>query len=136
LRSKRMKQTINQLAEEVAERLNQKTVKPLSRTIWFNLQRSKKLSQKERLLELVAQKFAKKQGKTRAIVFSVKELVPAEITGVIKKLETRYGTKINLENKVDPTLLGGIKIVTQDEVIDLSWRGKLDDLRKKIEANE
>lgn len=128
-----MKQTINQLAEEVAERLNQKTVKPLSRTIWFNLQRSKKLSQKERLLELVAQKVAKREGKTRAIVFSAKELTSNEVASITKKLEARYGTKVDLENKVDLELLGGIKIVTQDEVIDLSWRGKLTNLQRMIE---
>ena len=81
----------------------------------------------------MAQKVAKREGKTRAIVFSAKELTSNEVASITKKLEARYGTKVDLENKVDLELLGGIKIVTQDEVIDLSWRGKLTNLQRMIE---
>lgn len=127
-----MKQTLNQLADNVAERLDQKTVAPLSRLVWFYLQKAKKLNQKGRLLELVAEKVAEKKGKKRVVLCSAKPLANMEVGKVGKKLERKFGAEVDIETKTDPSLLGGIKIIAAEEVIDLSWRGKLDDLKEKM----
>ncbi len=46
----------------------------------------------------------------------------------MKRLETRFGKKIEASVKVDPEIIGGIKIVVGDTVIDASVRGQLQEL--------
>jgi len=48
-------------------------------------------------------------------------------------LKSRYGVdNVNLENKVDDTIIGGLKIEVGDEVIDDTLKTKLNHLAKQI----
>lgn len=50
-----------------------------------------------------------------------------------KALEASFGfARVELQHRVDPGLLGGVVVKIQDRVIDGSYRGRLDDLRKQI----
>ena len=50
-----------------------------------------------------------------------------------KTLETSLGfSRVDLSNRVDPGLLGGAIIKIQDKVIDGSYVGRLEELRKQI----
>lgn len=44
---------------------------------------------------------------------------------IVQTLHKKYGRKITAATKVDPSLIGGVKIVIGDEVIDASVSGKL-----------
>jgi F-type H+-transporting ATPase subunit delta len=41
-------------------------------------------------------------------------------------LERKYGRKVNAQVEVDPELIGGVRIVVGDKVIDATVRGRLD----------
>ncbi|WP_373531109.1 ATP synthase F1 subunit delta [Vampirovibrio sp.] len=58
----------------------------------------------------------------------------AELRDRIRKtLETSLGfSRVDLSNRVDPGLLGGAIIKIQDKVIDGSYVGRLEELRKQI----
>ena len=56
----------------------------------------------------------------------------------IAKLEAETGKllheKIRLKNKVDQSLLGGVKIMVDGKIIDATLRAKLEDLRYKLKT--
>lgn len=50
-----------------------------------------------------------------------------------KTLQTSMGfTRVELESRVDPGILGGIIIKVQDRIIDGSYVGRLEELRKQL----
>jgi len=45
---------------------------------------------------------------------------------LVRRLETKYQRKVSAQVSVDPQLIGGVKIVVGDKVLDATVRGKLD----------
>lgn len=68
----------------------------------------------------------------RAIITSAVPLDEAQQTALIQKLEQTTGKKILPMFKVDPSLIGGVRIRIGDYQIDGSLRGALDRLRESI----
>lgn len=60
-----------------------------------------------------------------AVVNSAHPLNKAQLKLLSERLEKRFARKINISTHIEPELLGGVKIVVGDEVIDASVRGKL-----------
>lgn len=52
----------------------------------------------------------------------------AQVKAIVKQLEAKFGKKIDAQVNLDPELIGGIKIVVGDTVIDASVRGQLQSL--------
>jgi len=52
----------------------------------------------------------------------------AQVKAIVKQLEAKFGKKIDAQVNLDPELIGGIKIVVGDTVIDASVRGQLESL--------
>lgn len=52
----------------------------------------------------------------------------AQVGALVKRLESKFGKKIEASVKVDPEIIGGVKIIVGDTVIDASVRGQLQDL--------
>jgi F-type H+-transporting ATPase subunit delta len=68
-----------------------------------------------------------------AEVISAVELEEELRTRIRKTLESSLGfTRVDLQNRVDPGLLGGVIIKIQDKVIDGSYVGRLEELRKQV----
>jgi F-type H+-transporting ATPase subunit delta len=44
----------------------------------------------------------------------------------VHRLESKYQRKVSAQVSVDPQLIGGVKIVVGDKVLDATVRGKLD----------
>ena len=49
-----------------------------------------------------------------------------------EKLEKRLQKKIEMSEVVDPSLLGGFSVLIHDQMLDLSIRGKLNNLKKQL----
>lgn len=58
----------------------------------------------------------------------------AQVKDLVKQLEAKFGKKIEAEVKVDPDLIGGIKIVVGDTVIDASIAGQLKSMEYAIKS--
>lgn len=70
---------------------------------------------------------------TQAEVVSATELEEELRTRIRKALESTFGfNRVDLQNRVDPGLLGGVIVKIQDRVIDGSYVGRLEELRKQI----
>ncbi|MBP1969876.1 F-type H+-transporting ATPase subunit delta [Virgibacillus natechei] len=73
------------------------------------------------------------QGTAEATVYSVRELSEAERQQLEQTLVKRYSkNKFKLNNVVDPSIIGGIKIRIGNKIIDGSVSGKLDRIKRDI----
>lgn len=61
-----------------------------------------------------------------ATVYSAYPLDEAQVKNLIGQLETHFKSKLQPSVEVVPELIGGIKVVVGDQVLDASVRGKLD----------
>ncbi len=69
----------------------------------------------------------------KAQVFSVNELSDAQMKEVIKALEQRYkDKKIEAENIINPELIGGIRVLVNNESYDLSIKTNISKLKESI----
>ncbi len=69
----------------------------------------------------------------KAEVISALPLSEAEQASIRKEVSARAGAGIGIGFRVDPDLLGGLKIQIGDRVIDGSVAGRIDDLRKSMQ---
>lgn len=68
----------------------------------------------------------------RVKVTTAIKLSEAERTSLIQQMEKKTGLKIQLEEKVDPAILGGMILMLNDKVIDGSVRYELSVLRDQL----
>lgn len=129
-----MKKNLNVLAQIVSDKLTQDNVKSMAEALWFEMQLGKKTGQLDHLLEKIREKIAQKKEMGLARVTSKEQLDEKTIKVIGEKLEKKYNRKFELINVVDPEVLGGFKIQINDEVIDLSWREKLNAIKTRMVA--
>jgi F-type H+-transporting ATPase subunit delta len=67
-----------------------------------------------------------------AVVQTATPLSAAQSSTLAARLEQGYGRKISINQVVDPSLLGGVRITVGDDVIDGTVRARLDDLRLRL----
>ena len=66
-----------------------------------------------------------REGVVDAAISSAFELDAAQLASLVADLEKRFKRKINPQVSIDRELIGGVRVVVGDEVIDGSVRGKL-----------
>jgi F-type H+-transporting ATPase subunit delta len=65
-------------------------------------------------------------------VTSAVELDEETVEGIGKKIEEQTGRRIELSSKVDPEILGGLRIQVGNRVLDSSVRNRLERFRKQV----
>jgi F-type H+-transporting ATPase subunit delta len=75
-----------------------------------------------------------KEGVVEAEVYSAFDLSDGQIADLAQRLEKRTGRKVRTQVKVDKELIGGVKVVIGDKVIDGSARGQLSALENALKA--
>lgn len=66
------------------------------------------------------------EGVLEAQITSAFALDDEQQSALVRRLEAKYQRKVSAQVSVDPQLIGGVKIVVGDKVLDASVRGKLD----------
>ncbi|MGI6732092.1 MAG: ATP synthase F1 subunit delta [Anaerovoracaceae bacterium] len=66
------------------------------------------------------------------IVYSVEPLTEDQLSSFEKNTGRLINKRVKLANKLDPSLLGGVKIIVDDKIIDASIRKRLQDLEGSI----
>ena len=77
---------------------------------------------------------AEDEGTLEAEITAAAKPTDAQVKIVVKQLEAKFGKKVEAQVKLDPALIGGIKIVIGDTVIDASVRGQLQTLAYALKA--
>ena len=67
-----------------------------------------------------------KEGVLEAKIISALPMNDAQVKALVAQLETKYQRKVIAQVETDGSLIGGVKIVVGDKVIDGTVRGKLD----------
>jgi F-type H+-transporting ATPase subunit delta len=75
-----------------------------------------------------------REGVVEAEVYTAFELAPAQVTDLVSRLEKSTGRKVKARVSLDKSLIGGVKVVIGDKVIDGSARAQLSALETALKA--
>jgi F-type H+-transporting ATPase subunit delta len=73
-------------------------------------------------------------GASDAIVYSAFPIPASQLGDVAQTLERRFGRKLNVTVQEDPSLIGGIRVVVGDEVLDTSVKARLEQMKVALTA--
>jgi F-type H+-transporting ATPase subunit delta len=73
-------------------------------------------------------------GVSDATLYSAFEIAPDLLADVVAALEKRFGRRLNPHVVVDPELIGGIRVVVGDEVLDTSVKARLEQMKVALTA--
>lgn len=71
---------------------------------------------------------AQDEGTLEAEITAAVALDESQVKTLVAQLQARFGKRVEARVNVDPDIIGGIKIVVGDTVIDASVRGRLQEL--------
>jgi len=74
------------------------------------------------------------KGASDAIVYSAFPLEPAALVELGVTLEARFGRKLHLTVEQDASLIGGVRVVVGDEVLDTSVKARLEHMKAALTA--
>ena len=75
-----------------------------------------------------------RSGVSDATIESAFPIDAAQLPEVVASLEKRFGRKLNPSVVVDPSLIGGIRVVVGDEVLDTSVKARLEQMKVALTA--
>ena len=90
----------------------------------------------EHFLEIIDEfdrKVEADRGIGRARVISAKELTAAEKQKLTETLSKKLNLKIQIETEVDPNMIGGVIVLTHNQIIDGSIRHGLDMIEQSLQ---
>ena len=73
-------------------------------------------------------------GVADAHIFSAYAIEPAQLADVVASLEKRFGRKLLPQVTLEPSLIGGIRVVVGDEVLDTSVKHRLERMKVALTA--
>jgi len=77
---------------------------------------------------------AQDEGTLDAQIIAAAKISAAETKDLVKRLEAKFGKKIEASVSIDPEIIGGIKIIVGDTVIDASVKAQLQNLAYTLSA--
>jgi F-type H+-transporting ATPase subunit delta len=94
---------------------------------------------RESLLDELVQEYRKLEMQARGTepltVTSARELPPAELQSLVDRLQRAYQKKFDVTLRIDPSLIGGVRIMMGDRRIDGSVAGRLEELARTLFAS-
>jgi F-type H+-transporting ATPase subunit delta len=73
-------------------------------------------------------------GVSDATIHSAFPIDAAQLADVLPGLEKRFGRKLNAKVQVDAALIGGVRVVVGDEVLDTSVKARLEQMKAALVA--
>jgi F-type H+-transporting ATPase subunit delta len=75
-----------------------------------------------------------KSGVSDAAIYSAFPIDAAQLADVKAALEKRFGRRLDAQVTVEPALIGGIRVVVGDEVLDTSVKARLEAMKSALIA--
>ena len=72
------------------------------------------------------------RGMILGTAYSARELTPVELRNLEVAFTVQLEHSIKLENKIDPSLIGGVKVVINEKVWDGTYKAKIEELRTSL----
>lgn len=74
-------------------------------------------------------------GLSRGVIYSAVKLSPEKLSSFEEKTSSLIGKKTRLENRVDKSLIGGVRIFVEGRLIDASVKKRLSDMKETMATN-
>lgn len=71
-------------------------------------------------------------GLSDALVYSAFPLDGAALADTVAALEKRFGRELNVKVELDSSLIGGVRVVVGDEVLDTSVKARLEQMKMAL----
>jgi F-type H+-transporting ATPase subunit delta len=107
----------------------------LLKNFLFLLIKKRRIFFAENILKQYIKLSSEKRGEIVASLVSSKKISEDEIAKITKEFSDLIGSSINLNFKVDETLIGGLKLQVGSLLIDSSVKNKLKNLKQSILEN-
>jgi F-type H+-transporting ATPase subunit delta len=75
-----------------------------------------------------------RSGVSDAVIHSAFPIDPAQLGDVVATLEKRFARKLSAQVVIEPELIGGIRVVVGDEVLDTSIKARLEQMKAVLTA--
>jgi F-type H+-transporting ATPase subunit delta len=75
-----------------------------------------------------------RSGVSDAAVYSAYPIDDAALADMVTSLERRFGRRLNAVVRIDPELIGGVRVVVGDEVLDTSVKARLEQMKVALTA--
>jgi len=76
----------------------------------------------------------KRGGTSYAVIYSAFPIEGAALAEVSQMLEQRFARQLNVSVELQPELIGGIRVVVGDEVLDTSVKARLEQMKMALTA--
>ena len=86
----------------------------------------------EKILKNFIETCSKKRGELKAELTAAKELTESEIDKIKEELTKNFNSKIKLNYKNDPSLIGGLIVQVGSTMVDTSIKSKLQQIENKM----
>ena len=73
-------------------------------------------------------------GSSDAIVYSAFAMDAEVVAELSRTLEKRFGRSLNVRVEIDPEIIGGVRVVVGDEVLDASVKARLEQMKVALIA--
>ncbi len=73
-------------------------------------------------------------GSSDAVIHSAFPIDDGQLSDLVATLEKRFGRKLNASVRVQPELIGGVRVVVGDEVLDTSVKARLEQMKVALTA--
>ena len=86
----------------------------------------------EKILKDFIETCSKKRGEIKAELTAAKELTEKEINSIKEELSKNFSSKIKLNHKYDPSLIGGLIVQVGSTMVDTSIKNKLQKITNRM----
>jgi len=86
----------------------------------------------EKILKNFLETCSKKRGEIKAELIAAKKLTESEIINIKEELAKNFSSKIKLNYKNDPSLIGGLIVQVGSTMVDTSIKNKLQQIENKM----
>ena len=86
----------------------------------------------EKILKDFIETCSKKRGEIKAELTAAKELTEKEINSIKEELSKNFSSKIKLNYKYDPSLIGGLVVQVGSTMVDTSIKNKLQKITNRM----
>lgn len=90
----------------------------------------------EKMIKVYKKLIDKEEGYSYGTVYSVEPLSDERMKELETEVSKLFASSVRLTNEIDPKLMGGVKILVDGKMIDLSIRKKFDDLLSRIKFDQ
>jgi F-type H+-transporting ATPase subunit delta len=121
--------TAEEQGRALAAILEQLKIDGLTKNFLLLVAKNRRLFATPDMIRAFRAMLARQRGETSATVTAASKLTEGQITALKQALKAALGQEIMLEERVDPTLLGGLVVKVGSRMVDTSLRTKLNSLK-------